>query len=242
MIKLTLQPHVPVIIGITIVISIFVLIAYSKLKKFNPLDEPKGIVLLCIMLVEWIDGMIKDIVSEDYVEKMGPFIGTLAVYILLANYIGLLGFENPTLNYSVTLAITLVAWIIFQLTDIKYQGLGKYLHTYIEPVFAFLPANIFSALAPLISMSMRLFGNVLSGAIIMGLLYSATSLLSNKLFPFLNGLNIVGPIFGSVLHLYFDLFAGFLQMYLFIMLTMVFTGTRIPEEAKNKDKIKKEGE
>ena len=76
----------------------------------------------------------------------------------------------------------------------------------------------------------------------MGLLYSATSALSNTLFPFLNGLNIIGPIFGSVLHLYFDLFAGFLQMYLFIMLTMVFTGTRIPEEAKNKVKVNKEGE
>ena len=240
MIKLTIQPHVPVIILITLAISIFVFIAYSKLKKFNPLEEPKGLVLLCIMLVEWIDGMVKEIVSEDYVDKMGPFIGTLAVYILLSNYIGLLGFENPTLNYSVTLAITLVAWIIFQLTDIKYLGMKQYLHTYIEPVFAFLPANIFSALAPLISMSMRLFGNILSGAIIMGLLYSATSLLNDKLFPFLNGLNIIGPIFGSVLHLYFDLFAGFLQMYLFIMLTMVFVGTRIPEEAKNKNSNKGE--
>lgn len=234
MINLTLQSHVPVIIGITVVISIFVFIAYGKLKKYNPLDEPKGIVLLCIMLVEWINGMVKEIVSEDYVDKLGPFIGTLAAYILLANYIGLLGFDNPTLNYSVTLAITLVAWILFQLTEIKFSGIKKYLHTFIEPVFAFLPANIFSALAPLISMSMRLFGNILSGAIIMGLLYSATGLLSNKLFPFLNGINIIGPIFGSVLHLYFDLFAGFLQMYLFIMLTMVFIGTRIPEDAKNK--------
>lgn len=240
MIKLTLQSHVPVIIGITLVICLFVLFAYSKLKKFNPLDEPKGTVLLCIMLVEWIDGMVKEIVSEEYVERMGPFVGTLAVYILLANYVGLLGFDNPTLNYSVTLAITLVAWIIFQLTDIRYQGLKQYLHSYIEPVFVFLPANIFSALAPLISMSMRLFGNILSGAIIMGLMYSATSALSNTIFPFLNGLNVIGPIFGSVLHLYFDLFSGFLQMYLFIMLTMVFTGTRIPEEAKTI--VKKEGE
>lgn len=240
MINLVLQEHVPVIIGITIVICLFVLFAYSKLKKFNPLDEPKGIVLLCIMLVEWIDGMVKEIVSEEYVDRMGPFVGTLAVYILLANYIGLFGFANPTLNFSVTLAITLVAWSIFQLTDIKYKGLKAYIHSYFEPVFAFFIANVFSVLAPLISMSMRLFGNVLSGSIIMSLLYSATGALSAKLFPFLNGLDIIGPIFGSVLHLYFDIFSGFLQMYLYIMLTMVFTGTRIPEEAKNK--VRKEGE
>lgn len=229
--NITLQEHVPVIIGITVAICAFVLFAYRKLKSFNPLDEPKGIVLLCIMLVEWIDGMVSDIVSEDYVDRMGPFVGTLAVYILLSNYVGLLGFQNPTLNLSVTLAITLVAWCIFQATDIRYKGFGGYIKSYFEPMFLFVISNVFSVLAPLISMSMRLFGNILSGSIIMSLLYSATGALSAKLFPFLGGLDPIGPLIGSILHLYFDLFSGFLQMYLYIMLVMVFTGTRVPEKA-----------
>ncbi|MDO5118758.1 MAG: F0F1 ATP synthase subunit A [Coriobacteriales bacterium] len=229
--NITLQEHVPVIIGITVAICAFVLFAYRKLKSFNPLDEPKGIVLLCIMLVEWIDGMVADIVSEDYVDRMGPFVGTLAVYILLANYVGLLGFQNPTLNLSVTLAITLVAWVLFQATDIRYKGFGGYVKSYFEPVFLFVISNVFSVLAPLISMSMRLFGNILSGSIIMSLLYSATGALSANIFPFLGGLDPIGPLIGSILHLYFDLFSGFLQMYLYIMLVMVFTGTRVPEKA-----------
>ncbi|MBQ1477452.1 MAG: F0F1 ATP synthase subunit A [Erysipelotrichaceae bacterium] len=242
-INLVIQPHLPVIILITAMIAVFVFIAYGKLKKFDPLDEPKGLVLLCIMLVEWIDGMVKEIVSEDWVEKLGPFIGSIAAYILLANYIGLLGFDNPTLNLSCTLAITLVCWILFQATDIKYKGAGGYIKSYFQPIFLFVISNVFSALAPLISMSMRLFGNILSGSIIMSLMYSATGALSAKLFPFLGGIDIIGPIFGSVLHLYFDLFSGFLQMYLFIMLTMVFIGTRIPDEVKNKSLTqKKEGE
>lgn len=228
--SLTLQEHVPVIVGITVLLSAFALVAYRKLKAFDPLDEPKGIVLLCIMFVEWIDGMVADIVSKDYVDGMGPFVGTLAAYILCANYIGLFGFQNPTLNFSCTLAITLVAWGIFQATDIRYKGWGGYLKSYFEPVFVFIVSNVFSVLAPLISMSMRLFGNILSGSIIMSILYSATGALSAKLFPFLGGLDIIGPLIGSVLHLYFDLFSGFLQMYLFIMLTMVFTGTRVPEQ------------
>ncbi len=74
----------------------------------------------------------------------------------------------------------------------------------------------------------------------MSLYYSATGALAAKITPFLQGIDIFGPIIGSVLHLYFDLFAGFLQMYIFIMLTMVFTGTRIPESAKHK--TIKEGE
>lgn len=230
-INLTIQEHVPVIILITCAFAAFVGVAYRKLKAFDPLSEPKGIVLLCIMFVEWADGMVASIVSKDYVEKMGPFVGTLAAYLLTANYIGLLGFANPTLNFSCTLAITLVAWCVFQGTDIKYKGVGGYAKSFFEPIFLFVISNVFSVLAPLISMSMRLFGNILSGSIIMSLVYSATGTLSAKLFPFLGGFNIIGPVIASVLHLYFDLFSGFLQMYLFIMLTMVFTGTRVPAKS-----------
>ena len=181
--NLTLQEHVPVIIGITVALCVLVLIAYRKLKSYDPLEEPKGLVLLCIMFVQWVDGMVKDIVSEDYVDRMGPFVGMLASYILLSNYIGLLGFPNPTLNFSCTLAITLVVWIIFQATDIRYKGVGGYVKSYFEPVFLFVISNVFSALAPLISMSMRLFGNILSGSIIMTLLYKATGALSAGLIP-----------------------------------------------------------
>ena len=120
--SLTLQEHVPVIIGITLFLCALVLVAYRKLKSYDPLEEPKGLVLLCIMFVQWVDGMVRDIVSEDYVDRMGPFVGMLAAYILLSNYVGLLGFSNPTLNFSCTLAITLVVWIIFQATDIRYKG------------------------------------------------------------------------------------------------------------------------
>ena len=228
--SLTLQPVVPVIIGITLVICGFALYASHKIKNCDPLSEPKGVVLLSVMFVEWVDGMVASVVSKDYVNRMGPFIGTLAAYILFANYIGLLGFPNPTLNFSCTLAMTLVAWIIFQLTDIHYKGLGGYFKSFFEPMFLFVISNVFSLLAPLISMSMRLFGNILSGSIIMALFYNATGALSAMLFPFLHGFDPIGPIFGSILHLYFDLFSGFLQMYIFIMLVMVFTGTRIPEK------------
>ena len=240
--NLTLQEHVPVIIGITVALCALVLIAYRKLKSYDPLEEPKGLVLLCIMFVQWVDGMVKDIVSEDYVDRMGPFVGMLASYILLSNYIGLLGFPNPTLNFSCTLAITLVVWIIFQATDIRYKGVGGYVKSYFEPVFLFVISNVFSALAPLISMSMRLFGNILSGSIIMTLLYKATGALSATIFPFLGGFDPIGPLIGSVLHLYFDLFSGFLQMYLFIMLTMLFTGTRVPEKATPSVQPTTEGE
>ena len=234
--SITLQEHVPVIIGITIVICAFVLYASHKIDTADPLGEPKGIVLLCVMFVQWVDGMVADIVSEDYVDRMGPFVGTLASYILVSNYIGLLGLPNPTLNFSVTLAITLVAWCIFQATDIRYLGVGGYFKSFFEPMFLFVISNVFSVLSPLISMSMRLFGNILSGSIIMSLFYKATGALSTALFPFLHGIDLIGPIFGSILHLYFDLFSGFLQMYLFIMLVMVFTGTRVPEKDTHQSK------
>ena len=240
-INLTLQSQVPVIILITLAITVFVFVAYRKLKAYDPMSEPKGIVLLCIMLVEWIDGMVKDTIAESYVKSYGPFIGSLAVYLLLANYVGLLGLDNPTLNFSCTLAITLVVWVIFQATDIKYMGLGGYIKSFFEPFALFFITNIFSLFSPLLSMSMRLFGNILSGSIIMQMFYAAMGMLSNKLLPFLGGIiDPLGAALGSVLHLYFDIFSGFIQMYVYIMLTMAFIGTRIPDDAKKI--IKQEGE
>ena len=75
----------------------------------------------------------------------------------------------------------------------------------------------------------------------MQMFYAAMGMLSNKLLPFLGGIiDPLGAALGSVLHLYFDIFSGFIQMYVYIMLTMAFIGTRIPDDAKKI--IKQEGE
>lgn len=232
-ITLTLQPHVLIVLGITVALLIFFYVCNVKIKKFaeNPLDKPKGLVLLMMWVVEIIDGFVANIVSPKYVEKLGPYIGTIAIYILVSNLIGLTGLDNPTANYSVTLSLALITWIMMQYTDIKYQGVGGYVKAFFEPIAPFVIPNFFGTIAPLISMSLRLFGNLTVGYIIMTLLYTFTSFVSS-LIPVVGQFDILGVFIAAPLRCYFDIFSGAIQMFVFIMLTMVFIGNRVPEEYK----------
>ncbi|MDO4500792.1 MAG: FoF1 ATP synthase subunit a [Erysipelotrichaceae bacterium] len=231
-----IQGIVPVIIGITIVLLGVLKWINTKLEAYDPLSKPTGLVVVCIMAVEFIDGMIKDIMGQRSVEKLGPYLGSLALYILAGQYVALLGFEAPCGNWSVTLVLALITYIMIQRSDIKNNGIKAYAHSFIEPIFLFLLPNIFGNLAPLLSMSLRLFGNNISGSIIMELVYQLGNTISNvfwSLFGLKDIFNFVGPIIATPLHLYFDLFSGAIQMYIFIMLTMVFVGNTIPDENKN---------
>lgn len=232
---ITIQSQVPVILGITVFILIFLKFINIKLQKRDPLDKQSGIVLLSIWLVEMIDGWVDDMVSPKYTKEMAPYIGSIAIYILLSNYIGLLGFDNPTGNYSVTLTLAIITWIMIQVTDIKYSGVKAYIHSFFEPIFLFVVPNFFGTVAPMVSMSLRIFGNILAGTIIMQLVYSFASIVSNAILSIFSSslsFNFLGPIIAAPLHCYFDLFSGLIQMYIFVMLTMVFVGNKIPEEQK----------
>jgi len=232
---ITIQSQLPVIIFITIVILVILKIVNKKLEAYDPLSKPTSTVAVCIMIVELIDGFVGDIVSEKYVERMGPYIGSIAIYVLFSNYIGLLGLDNPTGNYSVTLALTAITWIMIQKTSIKYNGIGGYIHGFFEPIFLFIVPNVLGTIAPLLSMSLRLFGNNLSGGIVMKLVYNLGNTISNafwSIFGLKDIFNFIGPIIAAPLHVYFDLFSGFIQMYIFIMLAMSLVGNNIPEEEK----------
>lgn len=230
--KIVVQAQVPVIIGLTIFLVIVVLLMNKKIKEYNVYSKPTTLIMLLMTFVEFIDGLVRDVVSEKYVERMGPYIGYLAMYILCSNYIGLLGLDNPTMSYSVTLTLALITWIMIQKTDLKYSGVKGYIHSFFEPFFPFVIPNVFGCVAPLVSMSMRLFGNILSGSVILSLVYSFTSFLSQTISFGLTNFNFLGPILAPALHAYFDLFSGLIQMFIFIMLTMAFVGNKIPEEEK----------
>ena len=215
---------------IALAIIIACVIIGNKIKNCDPYAKPKGIVLLALWFVELMDNQVLGIVRKDYVKNMGPYIGTLAIFLTVSNLSGLLGLNPPTMNYSVTLTLALITWIMIQYNAIKENGLGSYIHAFFEPIFFFVIPNFFGRIAPLISLSIRLFGNILSGSIIMSLLYSATGALSNFLFGLvgLNSIpNIVGVFVAPPLHAYFDVFAGFVQMFIFISLTMVFVSNEL---------------
>ena len=133
-------------------------------------------------------------------------------YILVSNLSSLIGFESPTSNYSITFAMTFITFILIQYNALKKKGFFKYVWDTVWP-----PTNILSVLSPLISISMRLFGNILSGSILMTLIYQFTAWISFHVINF----NFLGPIIAPVFHCYFDIFAGCIQTLVFVTLSSI---------------------
>ncbi len=219
------------------VVALFIIVlsvyAGHKIKKADPLAKEKGIVLLALWFVELMDNSVLNTVRKDYVKRLSPYIGTLVLFLFLCNISGLFGLNAPTMNYSVTLTMAFITWFMIQYNAIRDNGIKAYLHGFIEPIVPFIVPNFFGKIAPLISMSIRLFGNILSGSIIMTLVYTATGGLTDLVFSLfgLSGVpNIFGMIFAPPLHAYFDVFAGFIQMFIFISLTQVFISNELNED------------
>ena len=112
---LVVQKEVPAIIIITALLCGLFVYAGSKIKKADPYAKPTGIVCAALAFIEWADGMVASTVRPSYVEKMGPYIGSLVAYLLCANLSGLFGFNTPTMNLSVTLSLTATSspWALY---------------------------------------------------------------------------------------------------------------------------------
>lgn len=179
-------------------------------------------------LVCGVNKLVTDTMGEKAVKRlpnMIPYIGSLFVFFALSNLAGLLGFRSPTTDLDTTFAWAIMTFIMIYYAGIKNKGLS-YFKGLLEPLPFLLPLNIIGELAKPISLSFRPFGNILGGAVIMQLFYQFLAYLSSLI-----GLSIpIGQLLIPVpLHLYFDLFAGVLQAFIFIMLTMVFVGIAAEE-------------
>jgi F-type H+-transporting ATPase subunit a len=204
-------------------------ITYFKVKKTDPFAQPKGFLLV----VEWFVVMIEKLVATNMgknFRKMTPYFLTITLYIFIGFLFGLTGFPSPLSYYLNTLTIVLMSFVLIHFTAIKTNG-WRYFKRFIEPFPVFLPINLISVWAPLISMSFRIFGNILSGFILMSLIYFSLGELSSMIFSFLPaGLNsiLISPFIAPWFHLYFDLFAAFIQTLVFISLSMLFIAQEGP--------------
>ena len=212
MVNIVIQPELVYSLIIMLGMTIFFVYAGNKVKKANPTEKPKGVVLFVETLIHMVDNYMSSIMPSKFAKNYYPYFAMMFVYLIFANLSGLIGFESPTSNYSITLAITLITFTLIQWNAFKKKGGLMYFKELVWP-----PTNLLGAVSPLISLSMRLFGNILSGSILMGLVYSFTGWLSNFILPF----NFLGPIIAPVLHAYFDVFAGCIQTLVFVTLSSI---------------------
>ncbi len=201
---------------VCLTLIIFAFVANRAVKKADPYKSPGMFVNILELMVSAVDDLVISNMGKKHGPKFANYIGTLACFILLSNISGLMGLRSPTADYGVTLPLALITFIMIQYNGFKYQKLGK-VKGWFEPIFFFFPINIIGDLATPVSMSLRLFGNILSGTIMLGLLYGLVPWFATLVWP-------------AALHAYLDLFSGAIQTFVFCMLTMVFVSDAIGEE------------
>jgi F-type H+-transporting ATPase subunit a len=193
------------------VLVLFALFVRISINNFNAI--PKGLQNVVEAMVDLFDAFTGNTMGEDK-KRFSSFYGSMFIFILIANLSGLIGLRPPTADVATTLALSLTTFFMVQGYGIKTQGMG-YLKGFFEPMPFLFPLNVIGELANPVSLSFRLFGNILGGVIIMGLYYS---------LPWY--VNIGIP---AVFHAYFDVFAGVLQTFIFVMLSMTFVSGAMEE-------------
>ncbi|MBC3889267.1 F0F1 ATP synthase subunit A [Acetobacterium paludosum] len=161
-------------------------------------------------IVTAIDNLVGSTMGKDKM-KFAPYILSLMMFLIFANTCGLYGLRSPTGDISFPLTLALITFVLIEVYTWKGRGPKGYFKEYIEPYPFMLPINIIEKFSRPVSMTFRIFGNLVGGIIIMLLAYEG-----------LSGLTYLALIIPIPLHFYFDLFVGCIQAFIFSMLTMVF--------------------
>ena len=226
-----------------ILISIFGLCLYLThgLKKKAETKRQ----LLAEWIVEKINALVKDNMGEFFM-GFAPFIASIFALSAFSSLMSLLGLYPPTSDLNVVAGWAILVFLLITHYKLK-GGFLYYLKGFTEPVALLAPINVIGELATPISMSFRHYGNILSGTVIATLVAAGLGGLSSMILGWLPG--FLGDIpflqigIPAVLSVYFDLFSGCLQAFIFAILTMMYISGGFPAERyffrkKKKEQIK----
>ncbi|MGL4453913.1 MAG: F0F1 ATP synthase subunit A [Sarcina sp.] len=172
--------------------------------------RPGKLQAIAEMFYESVEKLVSGSIGKDGAVFI-PFIGTLMIYVLLLNYVGLVGIAPPTDNLNITAAFAIVVIVVVHGNAIRKNGLLGYFKGYASHGIVMLPLNLMERIIFPVSLALRLFGNMLAAAIVLELVYQG---LSHITWAAQIGLPIIA-------HGYFDVFDGTIQMIVFVMLTVV---------------------
>ena len=216
---------------VMLIIVILAIIIAIQAHFQDPLKKPKGLLLIAEIGVQFFDNFVKDLTGSA-LPNFGGFIMGVATYLFLAFIFGLTGLPSPVTYMAVPLSLGLTTFLLIHLISAKFTK-WRYFKRYIDPLPVFLPVNLLSMWAPLLSLTLRLFGNAIAGWALLTIVEFSLRDASAAIFSFVpSGWNeiFLAPIPLAILHAYFDLFSGLIQTVVFISLTAIFIGQEIPEE------------
>lgn len=187
------------------VLIILAIIARMKLKSFKVI--PSGFQNVIESLVEIFDNFVTNTMGEK-LSYVAPWFFMVFSLVFSSSLFSTIGFRAPTADFITTFALAIVTFLMMVVLGFRHRK-GKYLKSLFQPNFVFFPINVLGEMAKPVSLSFRLFGNMLSGTIILTLWYTLTPTLLQIGIP-------------AALHGFFDVIMGFLQTYIFVIISLMY--------------------
>ncbi|WP_143321792.1 FoF1 ATP synthase subunit a [Clostridium sp. HBUAS56010] len=190
---------------IMLVLIVLAVIIRIRLRKFQTI--PSGFQNVIEAVIETFDHFVSNTLSEK-LSYISPWFFTVFVFILSSSVFSVFGLRAPTADWATTFALAFASFMIMLFMGFRHQK-ANYLKSFFEPHFIFFPLNLVGELAKPVSLSFRLFGNMLSGTIILTLYYALTPVFVQFGIP-------------SLLHALFDIIFGALQTYIFVIISLMY--------------------
>ena len=191
-------------VAVTWIIMAVVLLLSLILTRNLKVEHPGKRQLLLEQAVTSLEGITEGILGADG-KRYAAYLTSVLMYLGIANLIGILGFKPPTKDLNVTAALAIMSIVLIEYAGIHQKGVKRWLKGFAEPIALVAPINVLELFIKPLSLCMRLFGNVLGAFVIMELI--------EYIMPV--GLPVV-------FSMYFDIFDGLIQAYVFVFLTGLF--------------------
>lgn len=206
-----------------IVLALVTAVCYWLTKDLS-VQNPSKKQIVAEKIVTMAKSLVETNMGKEWMNYL-PYIGTILAFSFLSSVMSVAGLRSPTADFSVTLAMALVTFVLIEYNFFKSKGFFGFFKRLTEPVVVMTPMNIISEVATPLSLALRHFGNIASGAVITALVYGALASLSRVVLGWIPNTFIANiPVFQvgipAVLSIYFDLFSSGIQAYIFCMLTM----------------------
>ena len=198
-----------IVVAVIMILTLFLRHAFFKAEREGRMTTASTLVE---MGVDALTHFVEDSLGKKGAKHYINYIGVLFLYIFFCNTSGIFGLRPPTADYGTPLCLALITWVMIMYADIRYNKLDMVKDLF-RPFPLFFPMNVISMFSTPLSMSLRLFGNVLGGTVLMALFYG--------MLPWFVKLGIP-----AALHVYFDIFSGAIQTYVFCMLTVTFVANK----------------
>ncbi|MGI6577388.1 MAG: F0F1 ATP synthase subunit A [Eubacteriales bacterium] len=190
---------------IMLLLIVLAVIARIKLRKFKLV--PTGVQNLIEAAVEMFDNFATNALG-DKLSYISPWFFMVFAYILTSSLLSVFGLRAPTADFATTFALSLASFLLMIGMGLRHRK-GGYLKSFFEPHPLFFPLTLISELSKPVSLSFRLFGNMLSGTILLTLYYALTPIFVQIGIP-------------TLLHAFFDVIFGALQTYIFVILSLMY--------------------